>query len=299
VGADQPLASHVADPDPYPLDGGGALPGDLAVLDSVKALDRSATDNPFRDATFVYVPYCTGDLHSGSTTQMYPYKLDLIPGTVHQFTMHFAGATNMDLFLAQLKQLYPSAQTVWLTGSSAGGYGATLNFDRVSRAFSAAQVHLLADSSPFIETAHFAAWQATWAMQFPTGCTQCADGGFPAVIDQLFTTYPNQRIGLLSYDQDQVIRYFFFGGSGPTEVANPPLAPFVTELAALETDYDAHAHAKYFVVPGTSHVLWGDYGTRLADGGWSAPRPSRDGGTDIKAFIDGWATGSAAFESSR
>jgi hypothetical protein len=45
--------------------------------------------------------------------------------------------------------------------------------------------------------------------------------------------------------------------------------------------------------------LWGDYGTRLADGGYTAPRPSRDGGSDLKRFIDGWALGDAGFSSTR
>jgi hypothetical protein len=136
-------------------------------------------------------------------------------------------------------------------------------------------------------------------MQFPVGCSDCFDGGFPAVITHLGTTYPSRRIALLSYDQDQVIRYYLFGGQGPDMIATPPLGSFTAGLSALEATYDAHANMKYFVVPGTTHVLWNDYGTRLADGGYSAPRPSRDGGTDLKRFIDGWATGGSDFQSAR
>ena len=31
--------------------------------------DRTRADNPLRDFTHVYVPYCTGDLHWGNVTQ--------------------------------------------------------------------------------------------------------------------------------------------------------------------------------------------------------------------------------------
>jgi hypothetical protein len=33
------------------------------------------------------------------------------------------------------------------------------------------------------------------------------------------------------------------------------------------------------------------YGVKQADGGYSDPRPSSDGGTNLKAWLDGWATG--------
>ena len=35
------------------------------------ALDRARATNPFRDASYVFVPYCTGDLHAGSNVATY------------------------------------------------------------------------------------------------------------------------------------------------------------------------------------------------------------------------------------
>ena len=35
-------------------------------------LDRDAPGNPYKDFTFVFVPYCTGDVHSGATAPSYP-----------------------------------------------------------------------------------------------------------------------------------------------------------------------------------------------------------------------------------
>jgi hypothetical protein len=297
-GGTQPTSSHVTAPDPFPADGGGALPNELAQVDAIRAVDRGAPSNPFRDATFVYVPYCTGDLHSGAAQRVYNYQ-NVAFGPTYQFTMHFAGATNMDAYLARLKTMYPDVTRIWLTGISAGGFGATFNFDRVARAFPNAEVHLLDDSGPFIEFPRYAEWRDAWNMQLPTGCTGCFDGGLPAIAEHLATVYANRRIGLLTYDQDQIIRYYMFGGAGPDQFLTPPLGGFTTGLAALEGRYDSHANKKYFVVGGTGHVLWNDYGTRLPDGGYTAPHPSRDGGTDLRRFIDGWANGTADFQSTR
>jgi hypothetical protein len=63
-------------------------------------------------------------------------------------------------------------RVIYLTGLSAGGYGAQLNLSRVRAAFPEAKVHLLADSAPMIQPAHHAAWASEWSLPLP-------DAGFP------------------------------------------------------------------------------------------------------------------------
>lgn len=297
AGGTQPTATHVNETDPFPADGGGAFPGELAQLQSVRALDRADPANPFRDATFVYVPYCTGDLHSGQVTRSYPFQASL-GGPTTQVDIHFSGGTNMGLFLERLHAALPGTKRIWLTGSSAGGYGATLNLERARQAFSSAQVHVLADSSPFVETARWDAWRQAWNPALPEGCTGC-DVSLPKVMARLSAAYPDTRFGLLARDQDAVIAWYLFGSMSLNDLLSPPVGPYGSALASLEAQSDATANAKYFVVAGTSHVLWPGYGTRLADGGYSAPLPSNDGGTDLKAWIDAWATGAPGWESTR
>lgn len=297
AGANQPTATHVTEPDPFPSDGGGWFPRELATIERSLALDRTRPENPFRDATFVYVPYCTGDLHAGAATKDYLYK----PGAFDQprtFTMHFSGAKNMDAYLARLKATLPDVKRIWLTGVSGGAFGATLNLDRVRRAFPNAEVHLLADSGPFVPTPHFDQWMSEWKLQTPVGCTDC-DAGFPSIAAHLSTTWPDSRLALLSYDEDKVISWFFYAPPGAANFLNPPTQTFKTNLGALEDRADLTMNAKYFVVPGTEHVLFGDYGVTQADGGLSAPRRSRDGGTDLRAWINAWATGDAGWQSTR
>jgi hypothetical protein len=297
AGGTQPTASHVAEADPFPLDGGGAFPGELAQLQNVRALDRADPTNPFRDATFVYVPYCTGDLHAGQATRTYPFQASL-GGPSTQVDIHFSGATNMALFLQTLHAVLPGTRRIWLTGSSAGGYGATFNLERTRREFSSAQVHLLADSSPFLDTPRWEAWRQAWNPALPEDCPAC-DAGLPEVMAHLVSTYPDTRFGLLARDQDAVIAWYLFGTMSLNDLLSPPVGPYGSALASLEAQADGTANAKYFVVSGTSHVLWPGYGTRLPDGGYSPPVPSNDGGTDLKAWIDAWATGAPGWESTR
>ncbi len=45
---------------------------------ALPGLTRTRLDNPFKDASFVFVPYCTGDVHAGSEVQTFA------GGTVHE-----------------------------------------------------------------------------------------------------------------------------------------------------------------------------------------------------------------------
>ncbi len=298
AGGTKPTAANVLG-DPFPRDGGGVFPGELAQISGSALLQRSEATNPFRNASFVFVPYCTGDLHSGDATRTFQTQYQAF-GPILNASVHFAGATNMDLYLARIAATLPNLKRIWLTGISAGGYGATLNYDRVARKFGNAEVHLLADSAPMLNTPlHWTQWRDTWNMQMPQGCTTC-DAGFPQIVDFLGTKYADRRLALLATEADQVITWFFFGGTGPSEFATPPYATYAAALNPLLAQYDAKANTRYFVVPGMEHVIIGGYGVVQADGGVTAARKSRDGGTDLKVWIDAWATGvDAGWKSTR
>lgn len=295
-GGTKPTASYVTHPDPFPADGTGAFPHELGLISGSRLFDRDDPQNPFRDANFVFVPYCTGDLHAGDAVREYSYQYDLF-GTPATYTMHFSGATNMEAYLTWLKAQFPSAQRIWLTGASAGGYGATFHLARTIAQFPDADVALLADSSPFIDTAlHWQTWADTWNLALPDGCAGC-DAGFSAVMQHLLHTYPENRVALLAYEEDAVIRYYFHGGTGPDPVLNPPLGPYAAGISALRELYDGAANAHFFLLPGTNHVMIGGYGVVRPDGTVTEPLPSADGATDLKQFIDAWALGGAAFAS--
>lgn len=288
-GGTQPTAVHVIDSDPYPVDGGGALPGELGTLDASRILGRES-GNPFANASFVYFPYCTGDLHAGRSTATYQYKYNLFDNPSN-YTMHFSGSGNVDRYLERLEAIFPAPKRVWVVGVSGGGYGATLNFAKVRAAFPNAEVSLLADSSPMIwSTQHWPQWHDVWNLDQ-------SDAGFPDFEARLLADHPGDRMALLARTQDQVITWFFDGAPGPDSFLNPPYSVYTPALAAEQAQFDATQNAKYFVLAGTEHVLIQGYGTRLADGGWSAPFPGPDGGVDLKQFIDDWATGAPGWSS--
>jgi Pectinacetylesterase len=222
--------------------GPAQLGSDVAEL----AVDRSSDGSVLAPLNYVFVPYCTGDIHAGSNVMDYGSA-----GTVHH-----TGATNTAAFVAKLQQAFPSAANIYVLGSSAGGYGATMNFHRFTGAWPSASVHLLQDSSPFVPfVTNYSTLQAAWQIQFPPGCTGCGSD-FTSAFDAVATAHPNSRIGLLTFDDDATVSAYFGYTSS--------LVPATMELV---DDHYTQPLTKAFVVAGTSHTMLGGLSTITAANG--------------------------------
>ena len=202
-----------------------ALPGGF--------FDRSAAANPLKDYSYVYVPYCTGDIHAGDNLTTY--------GT---HTAHHVGFKNVAAYLTRLVATFPKAERVIVAGSSAGGFGAAYNWWQTQQAFG-------------IPSANTATSEAAWnlAATLPPACSACKKG-----LDALFPFYaksfPGQRGALLSYIQDAVLPTYF----GISEMQ------FETGLSEVTSkDLDPTSSLKYFLVNASGHVLW--FSPQLATNG--------------------------------
>jgi Pectinacetylesterase len=109
----------------------------------VGPFDRARATNPFRASTYVFIPYCTGDLHGGSHVATYQ--------ALDTRTYHHVGRLNAVVYLARLAATWPRPSRVVVSGTSAGGFGATLNYDLFRAAFPDAKAALVDDAGPFLE----------------------------------------------------------------------------------------------------------------------------------------------------
>ncbi|MFP2927886.1 pectin acetylesterase-family hydrolase [Pyxidicoccus sp. 3LG] len=228
--------------------------------------DRGQAANPFRNMSFIYVPYCTGDVHGGDTVQTY--------GSTE---VHHKGASNVEAWLPRLVATFPDAERVFFAGSSAGAFGAQLNYERVAAAFPDAEVHVLADSGQMITPngSLYSTWIAAWGLTLPSGCTDCATDftKFPAY---LADTYPDSRFGLLAWDQDNVLRTFF---------GYPPDTYETLTLELLNVSYDDRANARYFLKQGTQHTFLSGLNTITSTTG-----------VPLNDWVTRWITGDAAWD---
>jgi hypothetical protein len=177
--------------------------------------DAGQPQNPVRDWSFVYVPYCTGDVHAGD------HEMAGVPGF---FGSHqFVGYRNFGLDLERIGPTFPAPSHVLVTGISAGGYGAAFNYDRIADAYAYAGVPitLLDDSGPPMSDQYVPAclqerWRDLWGLEqtLPADCAGCFDAGGWVVDLALYlrAKHEGQWFGMLTSEQDGTIRTFLSGG---------------------------------------------------------------------------------------
>lgn len=238
-----------------------SLPGETlfgATLDQISAslmpvrqtppeegIFQSDPSNPVSDWTQVFVPYCTGDVYAGTT-----HDAPVITSTMDMPPQQFVGYTNLGLFYQTLAADYGDSEKVLLTGSSAGGFGTLLNYDRTSDFFNHSKVYAITDSGiPFrdqyLEPCLQKQWRDLWGIDkiLPKDCKGCfnADGGGLAqgLGDYIFKQKYKGRMlgGGLSGTQDQVIKLFFSAGleNCTTDTASEAVASF-TGLGSYPED---------------------------------------------------------------
>lgn len=227
--------------------------------------DRSEAENLFKDYSFVFVPYCTGDVHAGSKPQ----------GTVGGSAYTFTGYDNVGAYLERLVPTFSDATEVILSGSSAGGFGAMLNYKQVQSAFGPnVNVTLIDDSGPAMGSEYISPclqqhFRDTWGYDdgVLADCVECAattDGSFiEPYFDNLMALYPDRNFAVISSDGDQVIRGFWAFGQNDCRNINdifPPAYPVAKYLAGLEDFRDNIAlglpNVGLYLKTGTTRHVW-------------------------------------------
>ena len=220
--------------------------------------DRGNAANPLRDFTWVYVPYCSGDVYGGEAQTMLGGKL-----------RNFYGYSN---FTAFLERWVPSlhADQVLLTGSSAGGFGAAVNFAQTQRAFGSTPVVLIDDSGPPMSADVYppclqTLWKTVWGLD-KTVLKECgadcpnAETFVQDTFEHTRKVFPDMHGGLFSSTGDQTIRTFAgYGWSGGynmcKEIPNAVTTTVYTAgLNELRTKVMGSGFGTYFIT-GSSHTI--------------------------------------------
>jgi Pectinacetylesterase len=216
--------------------------------------DRGDPANPLAGSSHVLVPYCSGDTHAGAS----PSGPD---GRLHD------GFANLSRAATLVAGQLDGIERVLLVGQSAGGFGATLDFDMVQRIFGDVPVDLLDDSGPPLPDAYMTPCLQTifrdaWNLDatVPADCAACAGadgGGLVNLVGFLAEKYPASRFGMVSSLADRTIRGVY--GTGYPDCEDPggpmPAEAFAAGVAELRDDVMAPlANAAAFTIDSDQHV---------------------------------------------
>jgi hypothetical protein len=114
-------------------------------------LNRSDETNPSIDWNMVYVPYCTGDVHTGNVVATYTAD----NGT-DQVEFHHEGHNDMEAVTSWIDSTFTHVPKMLVTGCSAGGVGALVNYQFLRKGVHAAkQGYLLDDSGPIFPSSGY------------------------------------------------------------------------------------------------------------------------------------------------
>lgn len=119
--------------------------------------DVSNDDNPIRDFTMVFVPYCTGDLHLGARTVDYESRAG-----ARTFSVRHAGAENVAAVLDWLYASVHAPRIVFVAGSSTGAVATPVIAAQVARHYPRARVVQLGDAMGGIRSDSVPQLLAAW-----------------------------------------------------------------------------------------------------------------------------------------
>lgn len=218
----------------------------------------SEKDNPFKDWSKVFIPYCTGDIHVGSTDITYTDVDGSITGYAGApVTVKHRGFDNFMAVREWLKhhlddKKKQKIKKLLVTGSSAGGYGATFNFPYLQAAFPKADSALFADASNAVVTQGFIdnvfgfnkVWnvEASLPLLFSEALTTYSAMGFNTeIFTRLSEAYPQSRFAQYTTQFD-LVQVQFLKIMDQTDQGNSN--PFTWGLTASDYMYVAEWNAR-------------------------------------------------------
>ncbi|UZJ53578.1 hypothetical protein CBS101457_002898 [Exobasidium rhododendri] len=203
---------------------------------------RTNSANPFAAASYAWLPYCTGDLHSGNASVIYS------PNTV---PTHHHGYLNSQAVMLAVKAALPNTKRVWITGSSAGGFGAILQYQQAVAIFGPnVRVDMIVDSAEAYGNNIF---YPSLNMILPStvSCPTCNLSNFDSILPGYAAATPTSRFAAFSFQSDSTLP----GYEGVTQDAMD------AEVASTFTTLNTYSNAKTFIQPGSGHIVISTPGT--------------------------------------
>lgn len=231
--------------------------------------DMNHPKNPFKDWNFVFIPYCTGDIHWGSNDKEYVVGIgpDGIPITI---TIRHRGFDNFLVVLKWITENFKNPHKIFVAGSSAGSYGALLGFPYIQEAYPKSMASMLGDAGFGVVTEDFHKVQInnwghsqnlpTWIPGFER---PFSDYSISEMYKMIAQYYPHRKIGQFTnaWDETQVRFYnvmLNIGNPYNWQVIPPQVWCDWHEQMLENADLAAESpNYRYYIAAGKAHTIMG------------------------------------------
>lgn len=204
--------------------------------------------NPVRDWSFVFVPYCTGDVHSGSNTARYTD-----PDTGAPYTIQHRGADNFRVVLEWMRANFDAPDEIFVTGSSAGAYGAATHFARIRDVYPSGRAVMLGDAGQGVTTPDFLERRnGNWKYDLPASVfgDEAQLTNDDDIVAMLAAHYPADRFAQYTTAHD-VTQSAFYALMGAENACTSWTAKMATDLTRRESA----ANFRAYLANGQSHTI--------------------------------------------
>lgn len=220
--------------------------GDEEVQNYNGIFDFENEENPIADYSVVFIPYCTADIHSGDSLQSYA-----------RMEINHRGYANSAVVLDWAYENYGEPANVFVTGSSAGAYGAIYHSPYIIEQYGAdANIAVLGDAGMGVTEPGWGTlgdWDIYANLpDFVPGMEELTTENFtfPGLYSTYAAAYPDVPYAQFTNALDEVqITFYTFGGTGLT----PEM--WVEGMVAAADLTDELDNSSTYIAPGGAHTI--------------------------------------------
>lgn len=215
---------------------------------------RVAEDNRTKDWNYVYIPYCTADVHTGNRVVTYSDPEGVGPDV----EFHHEGHKNVMAVIGWMAKHFHTVPKMLVTGCSAGGAGATINYHFIRNGMPGVEKsYLLADSGPIMPTPGgegfsrplhekvYSAWSVDSLLEgLPAGFDP---QNFGSINDVIADEFPDDRLATTFFRRDgdyTLYSYESFYDYPPFEQI---MDMWWADTQLLTADLDKHDNYAYYI----------------------------------------------------
>jgi hypothetical protein len=210
--------------------------------------DLADPRNPVRDWSMVFVPYCTGDVHSGSNTARYRD-----PQTGRPYAIQHRGWDNTQVVLHWMRRNVSRPARLLVTGSSAGAYGAATHYASLRAMYPRGSAVFLGDAGQGVTTPDFFSKRNTsWNYRLPAQVFGRDAQLSPEVdmVARLAAHFPRDRFAQYTTTYDGIQRAFY-GMMGAERSCDAWTVKMADEL----TRRQAEPNFRSYLAEGETHTI--------------------------------------------
>jgi hypothetical protein len=215
-------------------------------------LNREFPGSPVADWNYVFIPYCTGDVHTGRAVTVYSDPAGIEPDLEY----HHNGHDNVVAAVDWLSVQFPQVPRMLVTGCSAGGAGATANYYFIRTGMNIERSYLLADSGPIFPNSMFSAplhdkinesWRVDEVLAEQPAFAEITED-FGLINTVLADTFPDDRLAVAFFRRDfNFSRYSYERFYEPTPTKAEIHAMWWDDTQKLMAQFEDRDNLGYYI----------------------------------------------------